>query len=340
MTTEQFANGPFSTLNGAIASGAGSLVVTSATPYSGSPQFHIKIDQEIMLVTAVSGTTFTVTRAQEGTSAVSHVDGSLVAQIVSAAAIAQLKQDVFAPGIDTYVNRPAGFKGQFFMPKDGGLLQAHDGSAWRPIIGGCYYGTQPDLAANYTQVNANGNVTLADANGTLVVSCTGAAGTAFYGWVKTLSGTTVEGMATMSCKGITTSAFDYAMWYLVLRESGTGKAVLAGISHSADVNSTPVETDYPISSKWTNATTRTANNSFYRLMGPNGPVLIRAVWTAGTTQVDCYLSRDGQTWRNYSTIGGVGSNPFTTAPDQYGIAVGNEGANLTFDASFLSLKAS
>jgi hypothetical protein len=102
--TEQFANGPFSSLNGAITSGALTLVVNSATNYSTSGNFRILVGSEIMLVTGVSGTTFTVTRAQEGTAAAAHADGSQVIQLVTAGALAQLKLDAIPVSTTTSSN--------------------------------------------------------------------------------------------------------------------------------------------------------------------------------------------------------------------------------------------
>ena len=95
MAVELFANQAATTLNGTITSGASSLVVTSATAfptaYSGASQFRIIVESEIMLVTATSGTTFTITRAQEGTSAAGHNSGVAVTHIVTAASATGLQ---------------------------------------------------------------------------------------------------------------------------------------------------------------------------------------------------------------------------------------------------------
>lgn len=70
-------------LAAAIGAGDGSLVVNSATGYPAAP-FAIAVDvgsvasEEVMLVTAKSGTTFTVTRGYDGTTAVAHAIGAPV----------------------------------------------------------------------------------------------------------------------------------------------------------------------------------------------------------------------------------------------------------------------
>ena len=76
------------TLSAPITSIATSLVVVTASGYP-SPVFTIIVDadtvnEEVMTVTNVSGTTFTVTRAQEGTTGVAHSAGSSVQHGVSA----------------------------------------------------------------------------------------------------------------------------------------------------------------------------------------------------------------------------------------------------------------
>ena len=68
-----------STLAGNITAGALSLVVASVRNFPvGLVPFTIRIDTEYLRVTAVSGTTFTVTRAFNSTVAASHTDGATV----------------------------------------------------------------------------------------------------------------------------------------------------------------------------------------------------------------------------------------------------------------------
>lgn len=68
---ENFANNFVTTLAADITSSATTLSVASASG-APSPNFRILVDGELMLVTGVSGTDFTVTRGIEGTGAVAH----------------------------------------------------------------------------------------------------------------------------------------------------------------------------------------------------------------------------------------------------------------------------
>ncbi len=92
MATEQFANNPVGILNGAINNSVTSMVITAVGNFPTVPQFRIKIDNEYMLVTAVSGTTWTITRGAEGSTAASHIDLSAVYGILTAGAMGAFPQ--------------------------------------------------------------------------------------------------------------------------------------------------------------------------------------------------------------------------------------------------------
>lgn len=90
---EQIANSAQSTLAAGITNSQSTLVVQSAAGFPTLGNFRLQVDAEIMLVTAVSSTTFTITRAVEGTSAASHLAGSFATLIVTAASIIALITD-------------------------------------------------------------------------------------------------------------------------------------------------------------------------------------------------------------------------------------------------------
>jgi hypothetical protein len=77
--------------------------VTSAAAlrdsYTTGDTYRIKIDNELMTVTAESGNTLTVTRAAEGTAAATHSNGGTVKQIITAAAFDQMKLDANVAGV-------------------------------------------------------------------------------------------------------------------------------------------------------------------------------------------------------------------------------------------------
>jgi hypothetical protein len=72
-------DGRSTTLNGAINSAVTSLVVASSTGFPASPTpFFVQIASEILKVTAISGTTWTVVRGQCGTTAASQSNGAAI----------------------------------------------------------------------------------------------------------------------------------------------------------------------------------------------------------------------------------------------------------------------
>lgn len=104
MALEQLTNKAASTLSAAITSGATSLTVASAAAFPTNGNFRVIVDNEIMLVTAVSGTTFTVTRGAESTTAASHASGAAITHVLTAASLRALGLQRYRPenGIDLF----------------------------------------------------------------------------------------------------------------------------------------------------------------------------------------------------------------------------------------------
>lgn len=102
MATELFSNNAqtfVNTLSGVDAL-SNYIVVKSPSLFpSGSGQFRIRIDDELLLVTNVSGNVFTVLRGIEGTSAARHEYGALVTLILTAGSIGTLVGDTGPTGI-------------------------------------------------------------------------------------------------------------------------------------------------------------------------------------------------------------------------------------------------
>jgi Tfp pilus assembly protein PilV len=71
---------PTTTAQTALSSAGTSLTVASTSGFPASPPFRIKIDSEILLVNAVSGTTWTISRGFDSTVPASHAAGATVSQ--------------------------------------------------------------------------------------------------------------------------------------------------------------------------------------------------------------------------------------------------------------------
>ena len=87
---EQFANLAGTTLVGGITAFVTSITVANGgSPFPATGNFRIRIDTELMIVTAVAGNVFTVTRGAEGTTAASHSDGAQVVFVLTAGSLVE-----------------------------------------------------------------------------------------------------------------------------------------------------------------------------------------------------------------------------------------------------------
>src|SRR5262245_26734501 len=89
---EVYTNSAVTTLQLSMLAGDTTCTIADPTNFpSTNGQYRIIINNEIMLVTAVAGSVLTVTRAQEGTTAVAHSAGATVAGIATAASIVRAR---------------------------------------------------------------------------------------------------------------------------------------------------------------------------------------------------------------------------------------------------------
>jgi len=96
MTTEQFANQARTFLAAPLAPADTSLTVISILNFPTTPEFRIRIGQELLLVTGVTGNTWAVTRGAEGTSPAPHSQNAVVTAVLTAGALAELRAEIEA----------------------------------------------------------------------------------------------------------------------------------------------------------------------------------------------------------------------------------------------------
>jgi len=87
MAREQFANNAISYLSSSINAAITTLDIGDASQFPSEGDFVILIDQELIQVTSVSGSTFTCVRGYEATGAATHNSGAVVALIVTAGSL-------------------------------------------------------------------------------------------------------------------------------------------------------------------------------------------------------------------------------------------------------------
>lgn len=129
MPTEKFANQAQDYLASGINNSVTSLTLVSASEFPTSGNFRIRVDSEFMLVTAVSGNTFTVTRGVESSTAVSHSAGAIVSLIMTAGSLNQFFTDNIT--LDVATNRPASERGgKIYKDSDSPFAYMDTGTAW------------------------------------------------------------------------------------------------------------------------------------------------------------------------------------------------------------------
>lgn len=151
---ERFANNAFTTLNesGGIDDNTNPVTFTVSNPaaFPASGNFRIKIDDEILLVTGVSGNDFTATRGVEGSPITEHYNGVGIRHIITAVGLKQAFDDRFMSG--TYASLPAaGVAGRKYYCTDSVYTMVDTGSEWLHLIDDMI--VTPPVLADFTWVN-------------------------------------------------------------------------------------------------------------------------------------------------------------------------------------------
>lgn len=313
MSIEQYANNPITTLNGSINNSVTTLTVISASLFSTSGNFRILIDSEIMLVTAVSGTTFTVTRGVEGTSGASHTSGATITGILTAQALENLRAEGATTGS---FSSPIGASraGRVWLPQDAPYIVLADGSNLN-YFGPMYKMTPPDNTL-FSWVN-QGGASVSTANGGVYLSAPAAASANLRLRVKTPPATPYT-ITTYSIPDLLTPGDSLAG--LAFRESGTGK-----IEAFYNVYSQGLAAMLLAVVKWDSVTSFNNNRAFLETYKVGELIRWLRLINDGTTLTYQY-SVSGYTW--YTFASALKNNFFTTGPDQVGIvANGSASAN-------------
>ena len=154
MATEQFYNATGMTLlnlGRAMTSGDTTIITTTSqtlTALTGLSQFRFMFQDgtdEICVCTNVSGDTWTVLRGQEGSSALSHIDGSRIVPVITAGGIGTIS-------LGTTLNWQGNFNtGTTYGVND---AVAFGGSSWASIVTG-NISNQPDISPTFWSLIAH-----------------------------------------------------------------------------------------------------------------------------------------------------------------------------------------
>jgi hypothetical protein len=216
---EQYANNAQTTLNGAINNSTTSITVTDGSVFPSSGDFRLKCESELMLCTARSGNTLTVTRGIESTTAASHADLTQISLVLTKQSFLNLMTEASLKG--ARASRPSSAQtGAWYYPTDYGMPSRYNGSSWdafNPHI--CRFVTPP-VVSDYSWVNQDSS-TASDRDGILF-------GTPYSGsdsvkmLTKSLPATTYDLKASFRSSA---RSKDYSGCGIALRESSSGKVI-------------------------------------------------------------------------------------------------------------------
>lgn len=302
MAYERFANGGLSSLAAGIDDSVLALTVKSAVGFPTGGNFRIVVESEIMLVTEVQGKTFTVTRAQEGTSAAAHLADAAVFHVLTAGALAQRDIEQFGRGAIASRDT-AGQAGRLYLPTEG-LVHQDTGLAWdmMPLSR-----MTPPASADFTWVN-QGTATVADTKGMMVLTTpSSASADSLRCLVKSAPGTPYEITVCMLPQSPPyTSNASIAQFGICWRESGSGKLLTYGWG----MGNYPLQFSYD---QWTNPTTLSTNQFMYT--APQfSPFWIR--FSDNGTNRMVKVSSDGF---NFVPVQGLQSRTAFLTADQVGV---------------------
>jgi hypothetical protein len=305
MAYERFANGGLSSLAAGIDDTEGSLTVKSAVGFPAVGNFRIIIGTEIMLVTAVQGKTFTVTRGAESTTAAAHNADDAVFHVLTAGSLAQRDIEQFATGLIT-ARDAAGQAGRLYLPTDG-LVSQDNGTLWDMMP---LNKMTPPNSSDFTWVN-QGTSTVATTKGMMVVTSQGGTSDSLRLLVKNAPATpyTIT-VCMMAQSGYYPGASTVGQFGICWRDSASGKIITYGWGMS----SYPLYFSY---SQWTNYTTLSANQFEY---GAPAQGLFWIRFADDGTNRTVKLSTDGATFALVSPA--QSRTTFLTA-DQIGVYVNN-----------------
>lgn len=310
MSLEKYSNGAATTLAGNVdnTSDPVTISVASASTFPTTGDFRILIGTEILLVTGVSGTSFTCSRAQEGTSIASHTTGDAVTHILTAASLKRIIGEYNI--VDTYTNRPtAGVKGRRFIASDGpGGEWIDNGSTWDLFFHGIGP-LNPNISDFATAVNSTARWTTDTSKGIFSIKDSGPASGSEFNMTMVKTAPSTPWTMTVAFR-INAPPGTGCNAGIQIRDSGTSK--LKGFALSGPGNRLNVW-------NWTNSTTfsGTAFDSGATNLGDGNNMLKCLRVTNDGTNLTFWYSANFRDW--YEVYTEAVSGNFIASINQVGI---------------------
>ena len=324
MAIEKFPNNFVTQLNGSINDSTTSVVVDAVPTDVATGNFRIKIDGEIMKVTAITMLTLTVVRGQEGTSAASHADNASVYGVLTSAAIEQLRADAITSGAlaDAPSNSPGG---RLYFPTDAPVASLSNGST-SSSHGPIHTLTAP-VSGDFSWVN-QGGASISTANGGVFLTCPATASPPKLRIRAKSAPSTPYTITALVVPDMYPDGNDQVAG-IGFRESGTSKLETVHFVYSAAVGGFLIAT-----AKWTSETAYSADRGYFDAPKAGSPRWLR-IKDDGTNLFFQY-SNSGVMWRTIASP--LRGNFFTTGPDQVFFFGGAAAATYDVGVHLLSWK--
>jgi hypothetical protein len=296
---EQLANNPVTSLSAGINNSVTSLTVASASLFPIAGNFVIKIGSELLIVTAVTGTTFTVTRGADGTTAASHLSGDAVSQVVSKKVLENLYAEMYQIG--TVASRPTTVRGgTVYYGTDLDVEWLYNGTNWDLVWPAYVPFANRVNVSGWTALNL-GTTTWTDYNGVMSVTIP-SVNTQLKGYYHTIPTAPFSCYTVSNLGGALGGETDAG---IMLYDSGTGKLKTMSVGsggHTVDI--------YDIT-----ATGGTYSNQVNLQIAPKDVVYLK--FTDDNTKWRYYWGYDGTTWNEFFTQ----NRNTTLTPNNVGIYV-------------------
>jgi hypothetical protein len=311
MVNEILVNDATSSLNGSIGPNDNVINLNSIFGFPSTGNFRIIIDSEIMLVTAVSGTTLTVTRGVDDSIAVVHSDGAIVDAILTKSSLQQFRADFNLMGIYSALPAPdTALVGRTFHCTDIPIKLRDNGFSWDAF--GPIYNLIPPPALNTFTFVTQGSA-IAINNGPFITYYDTGSATSVKKSLLTKSTPTQPYTLTIGFIPFVTASAGYTRVGIAFRNSGSDKYTINGISWREGTN----KGGYLDVSYWSNITLQTQNYST-----PHGylgtPIFLRI--KDDNTNRTYSISNDNLLWcQLYSESR---TNNYTA--DQYGVVINTD----------------
>lgn len=294
MPFELYSNNVQTTLNmaGNLSSGATSMVVSNASGFPASGNFRILVESELILVTSVSGTMWTITRGIEGSTVASHLNGVIVTHILTAASL------ILAGTLSgAFASRPAaGISGRKYYCTDCPFWYLDNGSTWLK-----YFGAYPIVTPDDSTFTWDNQASSVITTTTDMVNLLPGTGTSFRYKAAPSTPYKIDAMILLNWSVISTNP----TFALGFRESSSGKLAVLLLSLNSTAGTFSLN-----SSKFNSSSSFDANYASNNGGLPMAPLFLR-VADDGTNRI-LSTSLDGI---NFAVYHSIGRTDFLTADE-------------------------